>query len=469
MKRFKIISLLLVSFLLLSFVVLPNSPKAEALQETTSKNDVPALAPKSDFLYRTQNNKIFITQYLGTNEKIIIPETIDNLPVFAVTSKAFAETNVTYVKLPSSLGNLASNAFNECDTLLRIDVDDNNPYFCSVDGVVYSKDRTVLKVFPAGKSGDFTIPNGVTTVANFAFYRCYLLENINMYNTVTSIGERAFSFCWNLRSVRFSDRLETIGALAFSHCDDLTELRLPKSIKSIGTDAFLGKINSNDSTKEYYLIDGVYALKGSYPARYIKSLGLNYINSSPTLTNVKAGVTITDVNNVIPDGTELRVDVHPLSTIDADFSNLKYTDGYALDIYLYNNGSISVPTGSFEINFDKSSSALIPTATRIFSSRVGDVEILTNQPDLKSATYETDTLGTYIVLLSNDFSLKGDANGDGTVTLTDARIALLASANIVKLTDEQIKTCDFVTTDADKNVITTADTRAILRTAAGIK
>ncbi len=469
MKRFRTISVLLVSLLVLSVVILPNSPKAEALQEQTYKNDVPALAPKSDFLYRTQNNKIFITKYIGTNEKIIIPETIDNLPVFAVTSKAFADSGITYIKLPAALGNLASNAFNECDTLLRIDVDDSNPYFCSVDGVVYSKDRTILKAFPAGRGGDFTIPNGVTTVSNFAFYRCYQVENINMYNTVTSIGERAFSFCWNLRSVRFSDNLETIGALAFSHCDDLTELRLPKSIKSIGTDAFLGKINSNDSSKEYYLIDGVYALKGSYPARYIRSLGLNYINSSPTLTNVKAGVTITDIENVIPAGTELKVDVHPLSSVDADFSDLKYTEGYVLDIYLSKNGSVSVPTGEFRINFDNSSKNLIPTATKVFTTKVGDVEILTNQPDLKSTTFETDTLGTYIVLLSNDFSLKGDANGDGAVTLTDARIALLASANIVKLTDEQIKTCDFVTAGADKNVITTADTRAILRTAAGIK
>ena len=469
MKRFRFISVLLVSLLVLSVIFIPNAPKTEALEQPTYKNDVPALAPQTDFNYRTQNNRIFITKYTGTNEKIIIPETIDNLPVFAIAAKAFAETNVTYVKLPSSLATIASNAFNECDTLLRIDVADENPYFCSVDGVVYSKDRTILKAFPAGRSGDFTIPNGVTTVANFAFYRCYLLENINMYNTVTSIGERAFSFCWNLRSVRFSDRLETIGALAFSHCDDLTELHLPKSIKSIGTDAFLGKINSNDSSKEYYLVDGVYALKGSYPAKYIKSLGLEYINSSPTLTNVKAGVTITDVENVIPDGTELKVDIHPLSSVDADFSSLKYTDGYVLDIYLSKGGSVSVPTGIFRINFDGSSKTLIPTATKVFSSRVGDVEILTNQPDLKSATFETDTLGTFIVLTSDDFSLKGDANGDGVLDLNDARIALLASANIVKLTDEQIKTCDFVTTGADKNVITTADTRAILRTVAGIK
>ncbi|MBR6551674.1 MAG: hypothetical protein IKT89_02420, partial [Clostridia bacterium] len=126
MKRFKIISVLLVSLLVLSLVILPNSPKAVALEETVYKNDVPTLAQKSDFVYRTQNNRIIITQYLGANEKIIIPETIDDLPVFAVIAKAFADSNITYVKLPSTLQNLASNAFNECDSLLRIDVDDNN-------------------------------------------------------------------------------------------------------------------------------------------------------------------------------------------------------------------------------------------------------------------------------------------------------------------------------------------------------
>ena len=105
----------------------------------------------------------------------------------------------------------------------------------------------------------------------------------------------------------------------------------------------------------------------------------------------------------------------------------------------------------------------------MFGVKNGKVEILTSQPALKTATFETNTLGTYVVLLSNDFSLKGDANGDGVVNLNDARIALLASANIVKLTDEQVKACDFVTTGADKNVITTADARAILRSVAGIE
>ena len=272
MRRLRLFSGVLVSLLILSALILPYSPKVEALQTPVYKSDVPELAKESDFIYRVQNNRIYITDYIGTSTKIIIPETINNYPVYAIVAKTFEESNLVYLKLPASLGVIGSNSFNECDTLTRIDVDDKNEFFCSVDGVVYNKDKTILKVFPAGRSGNFTIPNGVTEIANFAFYRCYQLENVNMHNSVTTIGDRAFSFCWNLKTVRFSDNLKTIGSLAFSHCNNLTELRLPKSITSIGTDAFLGKINSDNSSKEYYLVDGVYALKGSYAARYTPTI-----------------------------------------------------------------------------------------------------------------------------------------------------------------------------------------------------
>ena len=185
MKRFRVFSIFLVSLLILSALVLPNTPEVEALQLPVYKSDVPELAKETDFKYRVQNNRIYITDYIGTATKIIIPEKINNLPVFAVVANTFEEANLVYIKLPASLGVIGSNTFNECDTLTRIDVDEKNENFCSVDGVVYSKDKTHLKAFPAGRGGSFTIPNGVTKVENFAFYRCYQLENINMHNSVT--------------------------------------------------------------------------------------------------------------------------------------------------------------------------------------------------------------------------------------------------------------------------------------------
>ncbi len=470
MKRLRVFSFVLIFALILVNIIIPTSPKAEAVTQTTSTSSSPEVGTKSDFLYRVQNERIYITEYVGAKTKLIIPETIDGKPVFAIIAKAFTGSDLTYLKLPASLSLLGSNAFNECDSLTQIDVDEANTKFCSIDGVVYSEDKTVLRAFPAGRSGSFMIPDGVTTIYNYAFYRCYQLENVNMYNSVTSIGERAFSFCWNLKNIRLSENLKTISPFAFSHCDDLTEIHLPKSITSIGNDAFLGKINSNDSSKEYYFVDGIYCVKGSYPAKFIKSLGLDYINEGTLLTDVAAGITVTDVKNVLPDGSSIKVEKRLLSSIPDDFSNIKYTSAYVFDVYVSSsNGSISVPQGEFKINFDNITNNLIPSATKLYSYRVGDTEPILFSLTQNSVSCETDALGTFIVLTSNDFSLKGDADGDGRITLTDARIALIASAGLIKLTAAQKSACDVVTTGADNNVITTADARNILRTAAGLK
>lgn len=470
MKKIRIFSLFLIALLIFSSVMVPATPEVEAITNNSYKSDSPVLASESDFQYRIQNNRIFLTAYIGKDTKIIIPETIENLPVYAIIAKTFTGSDITYIKIPSTVANIGSNTFSECDSLTQIDVDKNNAKFCSIDGVLYSKDKTTLKAFPAGRDGNFLIPKSVTTIANFAFYRCYQLENVNMYNNVTSIGERAFSFCWNLESIRLSDTLKTIGALAFSHCDDLTKIELPKSITSIGTDAFLGRVNSNDSSKEYYFVDGIYCQKGTYPAKYIKSLGLDYINTHLTYTNVETGITVTDLSNNFPAGAELRVDIHPLNSVQSSLKNLKYSDGMVVDIYLSTDGKISVPDDNqVRINFDTVTENFSSTATRLYSSQSGNVKEITNQLSLKSLTFETDRLGTFILLYSDDFSLKGDANGDGIITTTDARIALLASMNIITLTTAQKNACDVVTTGANKNIITSADARRILRTAVGLK
>lgn len=470
MKKIRIFSLFLIALLIFSSVMLPKPPEVEAITNNIYKSDSPVLASETDFQYRIQNNRIFLTAYIGKDTKIIIPETIENLPVYAIIAKTFTGSDITYIKIPSTVANIGSNTFSECDSLTQIDVDENNAKFCSIDGVLYSKDKTTLKAFPAGRDGSFLIPKSVTTIANFAFYRCYQLEHVNMYNNVTSIGERAFSFCWNLETIRLSDTLKTIGALAFSHCDDLTKIELPKSINSIGTDAFLGRVNSNDSSKEYYFVDGIYCQKGTYPAKYIKSLGLDYINTHLTYTNVETGITVTDLSNSFPAGADLKVIIQPLSSVESSIKNLKYSDSLVVDIYLSVDDKISVPDNTqIRINFDDASKSFSPTATRLYSLQSNKAKLINNQLSLKSLSFEISSLGTFILLSSDDFALKGDANGDGLITTIDARIALLASMNVITLSKEQKDACDVVTTGINKNVITSADARRILRTAVGLK
>ncbi len=77
-------------------------------------------------------------------------------------------------------------------------VDEANPYYTSVDGVLYSKDMTKLLSVPVGKS-TVEIPDTVTEIGEFAFSFCNEIEKITIPATVKNVGDRAF---WHLSNIK---------------------------------------------------------------------------------------------------------------------------------------------------------------------------------------------------------------------------------------------------------------------------
>lgn len=72
-------------------------------------------------------------------------------------------------------------------------VSEDNPYFCSVDGVLMSKDEKRLIQFPCRKTGkEYTIPASVDKIADFAF-RSSSIDKVIIPSTVKYIGEYAFN------------------------------------------------------------------------------------------------------------------------------------------------------------------------------------------------------------------------------------------------------------------------------------
>ena len=82
------------------------------------------------------------------------------------------------------------------------------------------------------------IPNGVTSISDNAFSRCYSLKNITIPNSVTSIGNSAFEDCTSLTSVTIPDSVTRIGESAFAGCESLTSIKIPDSVREIDVDAF---------------------------------------------------------------------------------------------------------------------------------------------------------------------------------------------------------------------------------------
>lgn len=209
-----------------------------------------------------------------------------NIPcgVKKMGKNAFQRTALKNAVIPASVTELAPNAFSFCEDMSNITVDEENPVYKSEDGVLYSKDGSILVLYPQGKAGEsFSVPEDVTQIGEFAFYcaenlnsivlcdginvicseaftscglrdvyipdsvetvcgrafgNCAYLEKVVIGIGVTEIGKGTFESCFRLKEVIIGDSVKCIGERAFVHCRDLISVSLPKSIESIGINAF---------------------------------------------------------------------------------------------------------------------------------------------------------------------------------------------------------------------------------------
>ena len=167
------------------------------------------------------------------------------------------------IEIPGSVKEIDTGAFAHCDKLEAIKVDSSNPYFKSIDGVLFDSAATTLIQFPKGKAEkEYTIPNSVNSIGNEAFYDCIGLTSVTIPNSVTSIGGSAFWHCSGLTSVTLPNSVTSIGDYAFDSCSGLPLIEIPGSVKEIGVGAFRScdklKAIKVDSNNPYFKsIDGV--------------------------------------------------------------------------------------------------------------------------------------------------------------------------------------------------------------------
>ncbi len=124
--------------------------------------------------------------------------------VKTVGKEAFRNCDVLEsVSLSKATTSVNPEAFKFCSSLKEFTVDKENTEYSSSDGVLLSKDKTILRIFPEGKANsNFTLlPPSITSIGDFAFYYCEKLENVTIPNKVTQIGKRAFGLCSNLNTV----------------------------------------------------------------------------------------------------------------------------------------------------------------------------------------------------------------------------------------------------------------------------
>ncbi len=130
--------------------------------------------------------------------------------VTTIRSGAFRfAAGVTSIQIPPAVATIGIEAFSGCSALSVFSVDGSNTKFKSEGGILYTKSGLSLFTYPAGLSGPFAIPAGVTTISVSAFRYCGSLTAVTFPGSIVTINDSAFANCGLLASATFEGNAPT--------------------------------------------------------------------------------------------------------------------------------------------------------------------------------------------------------------------------------------------------------------------
>lgn len=244
-----------------------------------------ALAPSivtAQVNYAISGNTAYVASSPNASGDITIASTYDGYPVTTIGYAAFSGASLTGVTIPNTVTNIAGYAFQDCFSLTSVTIPASvvsigdaafedckltsiaipagvisigeqafygyvtsitvaaqNPSFSSLNGVLFNKNQTTLVEFPNYFATTYAIPNGVTSIGDYAFYGCVSLTSVIIPNSVTNIGEQAFALCFGMQGISIPDSVTIIGHEAFFDCSGLTNVIIPSSVTNMGDGPFV--------------------------------------------------------------------------------------------------------------------------------------------------------------------------------------------------------------------------------------
>ena len=141
---------------------------------------------------------------------------VDSYTVTSIESNAFANsTGLTNLTISKNITSLTGNMFDTCSALNAISVDANNASYSAESGVLFNKNKTEIIKYPVAKSGEYTIPNTVTTIGESAFANAKVTK-VKIPTSVETIKTKAFVGCTSLAELTVLDTVTTIEETAFA-------------------------------------------------------------------------------------------------------------------------------------------------------------------------------------------------------------------------------------------------------------
>ncbi len=222
-------------------------------------------------------------------------------------------------------------------------------------------DDAFYSLYSVSPLKSITIPEGVISIGNRAFYGCSALTSIIIPDSITTIGNKAFYNCTSLNGIRIGNGLSLIGDYAFSNCNAL--ISIADDNKSFVANN--GVIYDKNKTKIIYISD--YVEEVVIPAT-VTSLSF-YKNKTIQKISFEDGSSITNIDRfMFSECTNLKSIAIPASV--TSFDDNAFTDCVGLDAVYY-GGTIDEWV---ELSFGRGDSNPLGYARNLF---IGN-ELVTN-------------------------------------------------------------------------------------------
>ncbi len=149
--------------------------------------------------------------------------------------------NLDSFRFPAGVTYIGQKIFGGGDNMKDVQIDENNPnYTVNEEGILFSKDQTIVYDCFYNMSGDYTLPEGVTEIYSQAFAFKEGLTAITLPESLRKIGHGAFNGCSGLTELTLPSDLTEIGEGAFMNCSGITEITIPKGVNRIEQNVFTG-------------------------------------------------------------------------------------------------------------------------------------------------------------------------------------------------------------------------------------
>lgn len=326
--------------------------------------------------------------------------------------------------------------------LTDINIEEGGAYYCSVNGVVYTADKTVLVLCPVNKTGEVTVEVTVTEIEVQAFKNAKITSiKFGTSKADMVIGKEAFAKCNSLEEVVLPDNVVEINEGAFSSCDSLARITLPANLKEFNSNILTGtniqQINISENNPDYGSQNGVVFSKD------MKTLILYPSTLKDKSYTVPAGVT-TIGDNAFKGNTAIETIVLPtgLKKIGASAfsgcSSLKNVE-FPNTLEIIGNNAFNQCSSLGEITFEKNAAVSLVVEDYAFqTSGITKVELPVNLTALGSQAFSGCA---YLSELTFATGCRLDSMGDNVFSGCKALTKVDLPQGLTKIGDRVFDNC----------------------------